>query len=413
MFNQKLNSSIGINIVGHVTGDFGLGEGVRGTLRALEADRIPFAIQDIKEDSQQNLDSTYEDFSEERPYPVNIVHTIPHPLFLQRIGTEYFKDRYNIGFWICELLKFPVEWQSAFDFFNEIWTYSNYTAEAISAVSPIPVFKVAPSIHLPPNSLDRKDLGLPKDKFIFLFIFDFASIFERKNPLGTIEAFKRAFGKSNSDVLLILKFRLHPQFVHLRDRLKACTEGWRSIRLIEANMTKKEVNALIDNCDCYVSLHRAEGFGLTMAEAMFYGKPVIATAYSANLDFMNVCNSFLVKYHLVTNIKAIGPYPAGSVWANPDIDHAASLMHYVFNNYTEAKQIGARAADEIRYLLSPKAIGKQMRKRLNYINSKINDSKDLKTIYDLCVERDNFEGRVQIYKQKAKQVHKELEKFQS
>lgn len=178
-------------------------------------------------------------------------------------------------------------------------------------------------------------------------------------------------------------------------------------------MTKKEVNALIDNCDCYVSLHRAEGFGLTMAEAMFYGKPVIATAYSANLDFMNVCNSFLVKYHLVTNIKAIGPYPAGSVWANPDIDHAASLMHYVFNNYTEAKQIGARAADEIRYLLSPKAIGKQMRKRLNYINSKINDSKDLKTIYDLCVERDNFEGRVQIYKQKAKQVHKELEKFQS
>ncbi|MEK0196260.1 glycosyltransferase, partial [Microcoleus anatoxicus] len=155
-------------------------------------------------------------------------------------------------------------------------------------------------------------LGLPEDKFIFLFMFDIGSGFERKNPLATIEAFKRAFGKSNDDVLLIVKYRPHPLFLHLQAQLKAQAEDWPSIQFIEGDLKKEELHALVDNCNCYVSLHRAEGFGLTMAEAMYYGKPTIATAYSSNIEFMNVGNSFPVKYELVKTTQDYGLYPKGS-----------------------------------------------------------------------------------------------------
>jgi glycosyltransferase involved in cell wall biosynthesis len=367
MFNHTVSYTFGVNLVGHVTGEFGLGEGMRGTIRAIEAAGIPFALKDIKESSQRNLDSTYTDFSENNPYPINIVHANPNPVHMEQIGSEYFQGRYNIGFWAWELPTFPYFWHGAFDLFDEIWTYSHYTAEAIAKVSSIPVLKVAPSIYLPQSSLDREALGLPKNKFIFLFMFDFGSIFERKNPRATVEAFQRAFDRLNNDVLLVIKFRPHPQFKEQQEQLLIAAKEWSSIKFIEGDLKKEEIHSLVNCCDCYVSLHRSEGFGLTMAEAMFYGKPTIATAYSSNVEFMNVGNSFLVKYDLVTTPEDYGPYPKGSVWAEPDIDHAASLMQYVFHHYQEAEQVGARAAREIKSLLSPQTVGNTIRSRLQHI----------------------------------------------
>ena len=370
---NNLNSAFGVNVLGHVTGEFGLGEGVRGALRAIEAADIPCVIKDLKEDSQPSLDSTYTNFSDNKPYSINYIHTNPHESILNTINSAYFNERYNIGFWAWELLTFPDVWLGAFDMFDEVWTPSSYTAEAISAVSPIPVIKVPHSIYLRPNSLDREALDLPKNKFIFLFMFDIGSGFERKNPMAAIEAFKQAFEKSNRDVLLVMKFRSHPLLQIHREQLLAAAEDWPSIQFIEGHLTKEEVNSLIYNCDCYVSLHRAEGFGLTMADAMYCGKPVIATAYSANIEFMNVGNSFLVNYDLITTDEPYGLYPKGSIWAEPDIDRAASLMQYVFDNHREAQQVGARAAREIRSSLSPQTVGKKIRNRLEYIARTIED----------------------------------------
>jgi glycosyltransferase involved in cell wall biosynthesis len=397
MLSKGLDYSFGINVVGHVTGEFGLGGGVRGTLRAIEAADIPFAIKDLREDTQRNLDSSYTDFSEDNPYPINLIHTNPHKSLLDLINPAYFKNRYNIGFWAWELPKFPDFGRFAFDIFDEVWTYSNYTAEAIAEVSPIPVLKLPPSISIPPNSLGREVLGLPEDKFIFLFMFDIGSGFERKNPLATIEAFKRAFGKSNDDVLLIVKYRPHPVFLHLQAQLKAQAEDWPSIQFIEGDLKKEELHALVDNCNCYVSLHRAEGFGLTMAEAMYYGKPTIATAYSSNIEFMNVGNSFPVKYELVKTTEDYGLYPKGSTWAEPDIDHAGSLMQHVFENYSQAQQVGSRGAAEIRSLLSPQAVGKKIRSRLEYITRTIE-------------EKSCFESQAQAWKQAALLAQVELER---
>lgn len=368
MLQNTLTSSLGINFVGHVSGEYGLGEGARGTLRGLESVGIPFTINDIKVDWHRNLDDSYTNVSQNIQYPINLIHINPGDGMIEGLGSEYFKGRYNIGYWAWELPILPRVWDYAFDLFDEIWTYSNYTAETIARQSPIPVLKLPPSIALPSTSVDRKALGLPQGKFVFLFMFDFHSTLARKNTLGTIEAFKQAFPQSNNeDVLLVIKSsngHFHPQ---QREQLKEQAEDWPSIRLIDGHLKKEELYGLVKSCDCYVSLHRAEGFGLTMAEAMYYGKPVIATAYSSNMEFMNVGNSFPVKYDLVTLAENYGPYSQGNVWAEPDIDHAASLMQYVFQNYQEAQQVGAKAAQDIKSLLSPQAVGNKIRNRLEQI----------------------------------------------
>lgn len=406
MSNYSLNSAFGINVTGYVSGEFGLGEACRAHIRAMEAAAIPIAIQDIQEKSQLNLDNTYATLlSKHRPYAINLLHANPHLQgVMDQISPNYFKEnKYNIGFWAWELPTFSHEFHYAFDLFDEIWTYSNYCAEAISIVSPIPVIKVMPSITFSPSLLEREDLGLPDDKFIFFFMFDFASIFERQNPLATIEAFKRAFSQSNDEVLLLIKYRSHPLFVHQEQQMIALAESCPSIRFIQEDLRRNELDALMYNCDCYISLHRAESFGMTMAEAMLLGKPVIATAYSSNVEFMNVSNSFLVKYQLVTTTENYGPYPAGSVWADPDVDHAAYQMKYVVENHYEAQQVGAKAAEDIKALLSPQVIGQKIKSRLEYIMSKINSPTFKRRQESLCIP----------YNQNIKAIAKEQTALQS
>ena len=197
-------------------------------------------------------------------------------------------------------------------------------------VSPIPVIKMMPSINLPIPKIGRKELELPTDKFIFLFIFDFFSRLERKNPLATITAFKKAFGNYNPNVLLLIKSSNSQHFLKDKSSLINSIGDSQNIKYIDGYLSKEKINALLYNCNCYVSLHRAEGFGLTMAEAMFYGKPVIATGYSSNTEFMNIGNSFLVDYEKVEIPENYGPYKQGDIWASPNIEHCANLMKYVF-----------------------------------------------------------------------------------
>lgn len=422
MENSAINSKFGVNVVGSVTGEYGLGEGTRSTLRAMQATNIPFKVKKVEVDWHRHLDTTYTDFiSEETPYLFNLVHMNPDANLYHSIGTQYFRDRYNIGYWAWELAQIPSSWPEYFYLFDEIWTPSNYAAESLAANSPIPVITIPHSLQLPKPCLNRERLGLPKDKFIFLFIFDFHSTLSRKNPIATIEAFKQAFGQFNQDVLLIIKFSNAEYHPHRQEELKVAAEGWSSIRFIEGHLMKEEVQGLIYNSDCYVSLHRAEGFGLTMAESMYHGKPVIATGFSSNIEFMNVGNSFLVKYDLVTITEDEGSYFKGGVWADPDVDHAASLMRYVFENFEAAKRIGARAAQDIQSLLSPQKIGEKLRSRLEYIQQRITGVEcptRTNQIHKLRAEIDLWASQTQAWKQTARDLQvelknhkKELQKF--
>ncbi|MEG5139781.1 MULTISPECIES: glycosyltransferase [unclassified Microcoleus] len=363
-----MNYNLGLNIAGYINGEFGIGEGVRANIRAAEAADIPFVINNFTRSPHRKKDTTYQNFSPDNPHPVNLIQVNADEVetFIKDRGSSYFEHKYNIGFWAWEISVFPPRWQTAFNYFHEIWTYSNFCAEAIAQVSPIPVIKIMPSISLPAPSLSREALNLPQNKFIFLFVFDFCSRIERKNPLATIQAFKAAFGEDDR-VLLVFKSSNSDKNLQDLALLNSAIANCSNIKHLDGYLSKNKINGLLDNCDCYVSLHRCEGFGLTMAEAMFYGKPVIATGYSSNTEFMNVGNSFLVKYKLIPIEQDCGPYKKGNVWAKPDVEHAAELMRYVFNNYQEARQIGVVAAAEIQTLLNPQFTGSKIRKRLEYI----------------------------------------------
>ena len=200
---------------------------------------------------------------------------------------------------------------------------------------------------------------------MFLYMFDMNSITERKNPLGLIAAFRKAFRRGEDAVLVIKVSRgkEHPvefaRLTHAADRAGAI--------VIDETTSLEVAYGLIQACDCYVSLHRSEGFGLTMAEAMLMRKPVIATGYSGNLDFMTPETTLLVPYQLVALEHDIPPYKKGYVWADPSLTEAARWMRWVYEHPQEAQALGAKAQQHVRQVLSPDAAAKRLVQRLEEI----------------------------------------------
>jgi hypothetical protein len=211
----------------------------------------------------------------------------------------------------------------------------------------------------------RQRLGLSPDDFVFLFVFDFASYAERKNPGGLIEAFNLAFSPRER-ARLVVKSVNGEQFPDAIATLQV-RAAERRIDIVDGYWSTEDLADLYASCDAYVSLHRAEGLGLTMARAMALGKPAIATGWSGNLDFMDADNSFLVNYELVPIPQSVGPYRVGQLWAEPSIEHAAKLMREVFENPTLASQKGARAQRDLSARHSPEAVAKVIGRRLEQI----------------------------------------------
>lgn len=363
---RNTGSKFGLNVAGHLNSEKGVGEAVRSIIRALEAAQIPYVLNNFHDPGGVNNDTTLTYFSEDNPYPVNLIvlgtDMLPH--FVQEKGPKYFSNHYNIGHLLWELTDFPREWLPNFRFFDEIWTASSFVQAALSRQAPIPVIAVPHALtgEMPPHVRHRFHFGLPKDCFVFLFMFDFRSYMERKNPLGLIEAFKRAFSPKD-DVLLLLKCSRSDW---VPSELRSVQEASRGakIRITDCILSKDQIQRLIYLSDCYISLHRAEGFGLTMAEAMGMEKPVIATGYSGNTHFMTTSNSFLVRYELIPIERDHGPYKRGFVWADPDLDHAAELMRFVYENRESAREVGRRARENVLATLHPKVVGAQVRGRL-------------------------------------------------
>ena len=210
---------------------------------------------------------------------------------MERLGEDYFHGP-RIGIWGWETDSIPERWQRAFALVREIWVYSRFMAQNIGAVAPIPVIALPPPVQPPAESAVPERLDVPGDGFLFLFVFDYLSTIQRKNPVGLIEAFKRAFAPGEGPRLL-LKTINGPLRPLAEEEVLWAAHGRPDIHVIDRSLSGDELNGLMAACDCYVSLHRSEGFGLTLAEAMSIGKPTIGTGYSGNLDFMNAENSYL------------------------------------------------------------------------------------------------------------------------
>jgi len=269
------------------------------------------------------------------------------PQFGAEVGPSFFEGRYNIGFWAWELEEPPRGFYQGLPYLDEIWTVSEFSRASIARMTDKPVytFPYPISRRLPSEELDRASLGLPEG-FIFLFCFDLFSVSERKNPEGLIQAFKAAFEPGEGPTLVIKAINGKFKLADL-ERLRYEVRDRPDILIIDRYFDADENVALMVACDCYVSLHRSEGFGLTMAEAMVLGKPVIATGYSGNLDFMNEENSYLVPWNLSEVPPGCDPYPAGDHWAEPDLAVAATLMRRVVEDPDKAAAVSSRGEESI------------------------------------------------------------------
>jgi glycosyltransferase involved in cell wall biosynthesis len=364
----------GVNVQGYARTESGMGEGVRGVLRALASAGIPYSLHNLELNVRSRMeDRSFEAFEGGDEFDVNVmfVNADQVPQIARHLGRERLRRRYNVGCWSWELEEFPPEWRGSFGYFHEIWTPSTFCLESIAAVSPVPVRRLPHAVEFePPADLARSDLGLPADRFVFVFVFDYLSFTERKNPLGLVRAFKRAFGPGDGAVLVLKT--INSEFDPEGAALLAREAAGHPVVFLDRYLTRREVHGLLALADCCVSLHRSEGFGLTLAEAMVLGKPVVATAYSGNTDFMNPGNSFPVRYRLVPIERDHGPYRAGWRWAEPDEEHAAEQMRAVFADREAARRIAERGREDVRRELSNAAVGRLLRRRLERIVEQVN-----------------------------------------
>ena len=355
----------GINVVGYLSSERGVGEVARQILAALEEGGVPSAAVDSPAEPGLIAERLPDLAFADHPYDFNLicVNADMLPLVAAGLGHDFFDSRSTAGLWFWEISHFPEQWQASFDYVDEVWVASEHIAEALRRVAPIPVQTIrVPIVPAPPAPASRAELGLPEG-FCFLFMFDYRSVFNRKNPLGIVEAFCAAF-EPGAGPSLVIKSICGEEFPEQRTALAAAAADRPEIHLVEEMISIERKNAMIASCDCYVSLHRSEGLGLTMAEAMYFGKPVIATAYSGNLDFMSEENGYLVPYTLTEIGPDADPYPPEKQWADPDLERAAALMREVFENPEEGAARGQRAAEEIRRTHSPAAASASIEERI-------------------------------------------------
>jgi glycosyltransferase involved in cell wall biosynthesis len=358
------NLPFGVNLFGYAKGELGIGEDVRMVARALKAVDVPCCIINVQPGADVSQhDTSAEDLLSQQPrYAINLfcMTGIEHVRFLCENGAQIFQSRYNIGLWPWELPRWPSTWQHAYATVDEIWGISRYTAAAyVDAAVPVEVMPLAVTAK-PVADIGRLEFGLPDDTYLFIYAFDFNSTLARKNPDGVISAFQKAFPKGQGkSVGLVLKVS------HVRTddrrwrRLIARIQTDPRIHLIDRMLRRREILALYRCCDCYVSLHRSEGFGRTIAEALLLGKQVICTDYSGNRDFCRPERVGLVGYTM-RPLKA-GEYfcAHGQVWAEPDIEHAATLMRQLVES--------PLPADEPGFDHGYQAAGSAYRKRLEKI----------------------------------------------
>jgi glycosyltransferase involved in cell wall biosynthesis len=358
----------GVNILSHFCNPSGIQQAAFWTKTALERAGLRTSCRDVPV-PRRVVPTDREQWLGLETYPVTILTHAATPYFqngYERAGLWPGENIYRIAYWAWELEAIPDEWVEASQLVEEIWSPTEFVAKAMRARMPRPVHRMLPGLEVGPlEKVSRASLDIPKDHFVFLFTFDLHSQIHRKNPVGVFRAFREAFREDDRATLIIKSIGGDIHRADL-DLLRETITG-PNVLFFDELMTRARAYGLIEMADCFVSLHRSEGFGLGLAEAMLLGKPVIATGYSGNLDFMNRDNSLLVDYELLEINEDRPIYSRGNLWAEPSVEQAAAYMRDIYERPDEARARAQRARPGIERLLSLEAAGRRMRTRLEQI----------------------------------------------
>ncbi len=362
----------GIDIVGYIRSEHGVGESARLCAMAARAVQLPFTLHDFNHGNlSRTADRSWDDrITSQRRNRVAVLHINADqtPAARKILGRDFFQGGYTVGFWHWELPVFPDQWLGAFDLVDEVWVPTQFLLEAVQARSHRPVARMPHAISFAVDpTTSRATFGLPDDRFLFLAMYDVLSTRERKNPEGAIAAYRKAFPRVGRDTALVIKLNNPDRDRPAVNALKARVADRSDIIVLDRILMRQEVYDLENVCDAFVSLHRSEGFGLGLAESMFLGKPVVATDWSGNRDFMSPDNSCPVNYRLIRLDRNIGPYDRGQIWADPDLDHAAQLLKRLVEDVAWRQRIGRRGQQTIHEQFSPEIVGALYRKRLGAI----------------------------------------------
>lgn len=371
VFNRNSNID-GVNLIGFIRGEIGLGQSCRLVATALNEMNYEFSIYnyDLIDSIKQSDHSWDHKTLNGFPHNINVFHLNPPELIqaFRLLGQSVWDNRYNIGYWLWELEDFPDEWLPALNLVDEVWTPAEFISNNLRKYTNKPVHTLTyPMVAMASDDFDRSYFELPKDKFLFLTMYDINSTMERKNPMATIRAFKMAFDTSRTDVGLVIKMN------NANDKeisiIKEMVQEYTNVYIIAKTVSKIEVNSLIKVCDSLVSLHRAEGYGLPLAEAMVLGRPVIGTNWSANTEFMNEHNSCLVDFELINLEQDYSMYRKGSRWADANIEHAAQYMTRLVSDADFYNSLAENAAYDMAKSNSIYTRSKAFQERVNDILS--------------------------------------------
>lgn len=360
----------GVNVIGHFRYPSGLQVAATNLVAALGRVGYHVSARDVPANVDADLVGREEHLGL-HPYPVTVSQLPPEPLAAEaypRAGLHMRPDCYRIGYWYWEAEQVPGHWHRHARWLHELWAPTRFIGTVLRGGMPMPVVDMLAGMRMPPVvHLPRAHFGLPDNRFLFLFVFDMCSSAQRKNPFAVVEAYRRAF-RPDEPVALAIKVSRGGHNPAALERLRAqCAAA--GAHLIDATLAHDEVFGLMNCCDAYVSLHRSEGYGLTMAEAMALGKPVIATGYSGNLDFMTEENSLLVSHTRTRVVETDSVYQSGWTWAEPSVEHAAALMRRVAGSPDLARALGERARADVHRTLSLEAAGRRMAARLDELRA--------------------------------------------
>jgi glycosyltransferase involved in cell wall biosynthesis len=365
---RKKFSPPGFNLIGYAHAELGMGEHVRMTAAALASTNIPYGVYnfDVGVSSRKSADLDHGELIDENRYNINAFHINADQMLTAycHLGHDFFARRYNIGYWAWELAKCPNEWLPVVEMVDEIWAPSKFIQSAFAEVTSVPVYHMPLCVALPSfRKRDRKYFGLPENDFLFTLAFDFLSFINRKNPFAVIKAFKSAFADKRTRAGLVIKVMNGDPTSSGWSEMLSLINGDHRIHVVNQTMSRSDVLALIDTTDCFVSLHRSEGFGRGPAEAMLMGKPVIVTNYSGNTDFTKRENSCLVNYQLIPVTDGDYVFAAGQVWADPDVEHAAWWMRRLVDDSGFAREIASRGRETIATEYNQTIIGEWYSRR--------------------------------------------------